>query len=187
MRVRVIINVGLLALSVLMGIGIDELCRSSMYQHLSIVNGVSMQMNGHRHGTEDLVISCMDYRFRRLVGAWIDSNLGGQADVISWPGGSSVVIAETTQTWSFDAIEAARRLHNITRVHMINHRDCGGHGGSDRHQNLEAERRYHHEQLWAAARLIAERFPDLEVQLYFADFGEITEIPRQGEVLAGVH
>ena len=117
----------------------------------------------------DLVVRCMDYRFRVMVDEWIRENLNDQADLLAWPGVSKGLNDPHNQNLILEWIGLAVELHGVTTVHLMNHRDCGGHGGSHRHESPVAERLYHHLDLLSAARVIIQQFPHLIVLIYFMD------------------
>lgn len=121
------------------------------------------------HGTKNLVFHCGDYRFRAHVEHWIDEHLGS-ADVHVWPGCTIGLTDEQIQRKTLDAIGIYRRLHGVGTIHLIAHRDCGGHGGSRRHTGPVEEVAYHHQDLLKSRRVILGQFPDMEVKIYFVEF-----------------
>lgn len=128
------------------------------------------------HRTNDFVWHCMDRRFQRMFNNWIEEHFSDWPYRVAWPGVSGPFNLGKTQETMLDAVAAAVQIGNIKAVHLINHCDCGGHGGSAQYENLAAERAYHVADLQQAATVITKHFPALEVHLYFADFDGIEEI-----------
>ncbi len=119
---------------------------------------------------ENLTISCMDYRFRAGIAAWIDEKLDGQSDLVALAGASKAILDESSQPVVLNQIGLASQLHGIQTVHIIDHIDCGAYGGSA-HYNGDrgAEFGMHQEQLGKAARVILSHFPGIKVETHIID------------------
>ena len=112
---------------------------------------------------ESIVVTCMDFRFQRLFEWWAQREIGERNyDRVAWAGG--------VKDWKpvLRQIELARRLHQIKKVYLINHEDCGAYGSAG---TLE---RHRHDLLKAKTTLFL-RFPDLNVRLFYAT------LPPEGE------
>ncbi len=44
------------------------------------------------HRVDNLVISCIDFRFRQRVSNWIETELAGQADLVAFAGASKAIV-----------------------------------------------------------------------------------------------
>ena len=92
---------------------------------------------------EALVVHCMDYRLQKYLNEWLDKTPGsGNYDRIAIAGGVLDIYAVLRH------IELAVRLHQIRKVVLINHENCGAYGPTgtfERHKQdlLEAERKIH--------------------------------------------
>lgn len=128
------------------------------------------------HRIDHLVFRCIDYRFRCTVDAWVRTELGDEADLVAWPGVSSGFTDPLLRPQMLKTITLAHELHGITTVHLINHMDCGGHGGSKKHADNVAEHRYHETQLRQAADTIVTVFPQLTVRIYVTDTDGVHEL-----------
>lgn len=105
---------------------------------------------------EALVLTCKDWRFQRFFDRWIADNLGyGNYDRVAFAGG--------VLSWDIlmSQVETAKRLHDIERVVLINHEDCGAYGTAGTLERHTADLRH-------ARRTIESALPDLRVELYFA-------------------
>ena len=93
------------------------------------------------HTCEAIVVHCMDFRLQKYLNDWLDKNPGaGKYDRVGIAGGVLDIYPVLKH------IELAVNLHNIRKVILINHEDCGAYGSSgtfDKHKNdlAEAERK----------------------------------------------
>ena len=125
------------------------------------------------HGVRDVVISCIDYRFRPLIAAWIKDELNDQADLIAVAGAAKTLNDAVSQEYIMGLIKIAQDLHGVTTVHLLNHLDCGAYGGSKLHTSEEQEKQFHSQQCALASEIIARQFPDLTIKAYFVDFSGV--------------
>jgi carbonic anhydrase len=105
---------------------------------------------------EVIVVACIDFRFQHALDRWLAAQIKhGSYDRVGLAGG--------VKNWEvvWQQIELAKRLHNIRRVILINHEDCGAYGA-------EGTREKHESDLRAARQAILRQLPAVEVELYFA-------------------
>lgn len=107
------------------------------------------------HSCDAAVITCIDFRFQEYINNWISSNLPAKSfDRVALAGG----------VFDFDyvlkQISISKRLHNITKVILINHEGCGAYGEAG-----TAEK--HAEDLKNAAVKIKANYPNLETETYY--------------------
>lgn len=108
-----------------------------------------------KHVTDALVVHCIDFRFQEYLDAWLQEHLGyGSYDRVSLAGGVFDFKAVLEQ------IEISVRLHEIGKVVLINHENCGAYGA-------EGDFERHQKDLRVAKKAIQTDFPDLKVELYF--------------------
>ncbi|HSB03264.1 MAG TPA: carbonic anhydrase [Anaerolineales bacterium] len=75
------------------------------------------------HTCEAAVVHCMDFRLQHFLNDWLTKRFGMQNyDRISWAGGVRDFSSIQSQ------IQMSSRLHNIKKVILINHEDCGAYG-----------------------------------------------------------
>ena len=75
------------------------------------------------HTCEAVVVHCIDFRFQHYLNDWLTQRFGIKTyDRVSWAGGVKEFFYIQNQ------IEISKRLHNIKRVILINHEDCGAYG-----------------------------------------------------------
>ncbi len=135
-------------------------------------------MSSH-HGCNDLVISCIDYRFRDSVAAWIKENLGNQSDLVAVAGTSKAIIDETSRDYVLGLIKIGVDLHGVCRVHLLDHMDCGAYGGSSQHTGDEAEVAFHASKLDEAEQIIRQHFPQLEIVKYVMTTSGIEQLAAE--------
>lgn len=109
----------------------------------------------NNHTCDALVVTCIDFRFQDYINDWISKNIPPKNhDRVAFAGG--VKNLETI----LGQIEISKRLHDIKKVVLINHENCGAYGETGTPEK-------HAEDLRNAATKIAEVDPNLEVETYF--------------------
>lgn len=115
-----------------------------------------------------LVVTCMDFRLvddaaRYFAGAGLANNY----DQISLAGASVGALGKLNPAWAetfWSHVDAAIQLHEIKRVILLDHRDCGAYKlafGPDSIAEVAAETALHQAQLGEVKRQLAEKKPDL--------------------------
>ncbi len=108
------------------------------------------------HTCDAAVVTCIDFRFQDALDQWLKANVGpGHFDRIAYAGG--VKEWETVMA----QIRVSKQLHQIKKVILINHEGCGAYGSAgtlERHQH----------DLTNAKQALLHEFPDLTVELYYA-------------------
>jgi carbonic anhydrase len=128
------------------------------------------------HSVNDLVVSCIDYRFRGKISHWIDERFNGEADIVALAGVSKAILEGSSQKIALNQIRIAKDLHSVKNIYLIDHIDCGAYGGSIAFKNKDDEIDMHEDQLREAATIIEDHFPDLIVHAYIGDFNYIIDI-----------
>lgn len=120
---------------------------------------------------QNLTISCIDYRFRRSVWSWVETELDGQSDIVAAAGASKAITDEDTRATLLKQVQLAKKLHNISDVHIVDHMDCGAYGGAAKHTNdKQAEITEHQEILDKAKKLIESTVDGISVHTHILDF-----------------
>lgn len=127
------------------------------------------------HSVENVVVNCMDFRFRPLISEWIDQELGGKADQIAMAGATKAIVDETSRQAALSYIGIAMQLHNAKTLHIIDHIDCGAYGGSAKFDDKGEEISFHRDQLAAATKIVQEAHPQLKVVGHIIDFDGMIE------------
>ncbi len=105
--------------------------------------------------TDAIVVHCIDFRFQKYLNDWLNENVGGgNYDRVALAGG--VLDFETV----FAQIKIAENLHEIKKVILVNHEECGAYGA-------EGSIERHAADLRAAREKINQAFPNLHVELFY--------------------
>ncbi|OHB97298.1 MAG: hypothetical protein A2W74_00020 [Planctomycetes bacterium RIFCSPLOWO2_12_38_17] len=133
----------------------------------------------YRSDCDTLLITCIDYRYAVANQEFINETLGlkDNYDHISIPGSIYNLVNPETQGLLFSKFELSVRLHLIKRIVIISHIDCGAYGGSASFGSEIAERETLITDLTNARRLLIEKYPTLEVNLY------IESLAKEGDGL----
>jgi carbonic anhydrase len=121
---------------------------------------------------EAMVLSCIDPRFQDLVNQKQASDgLSGKYSAFTVAGASIGVVAPAFKEWSktfWENLGASIQLHNIKKVIVVNHRDCGAARiayGEAKVANPAIETETHKEALLEFRRQLSEKFPTMGAQL----------------------
>jgi hypothetical protein len=121
-----------------------------------------------------LVLTCIDFRFVGLEKSFLSSHHLDQAyDWVALAGASLALTgfphpAEAEAFW--DQLALSKQLHDISKVIIIDHQDCGAYASVHKQPfpDLTSEQNLHTQYLNRAYKQIRQRYPDLDVELYFA-------------------
>jgi carbonic anhydrase len=139
------------------------------------------------HRAKALVLSCIDFRFVGLEQSFLSSQHLEQAyDWVALAGASLALTgfphpAEAEAFW--DQLGLSKQLHDIRKVIILDHQDCGAYASVYQRpfSDLTSEQNLHAKYLSQAYEQIRQRYPDLDVELYFVKLtGEVSLIsPHQ--------
>lgn len=121
------------------------------------------------HQCEALVISCIDFRFQEHLKEFLNKRHFQSYDLVCMAGGAKNFLQGSTLPVALNQVGLSFKLHQIKRVYLINHQNCGAYGAnfeSGSPQELVA----HSEDLKKAGKVIKEALPNLEIHLYFMQF-----------------
>jgi carbonic anhydrase len=122
--------------------------------------------------TDALLLSCMDYRLTEATERYMAGrSMRGKYDHVILAGASLGAITDKFPDWGktfFEHLDVAIQLHQIHRVIVLDHRDCGAYKtilGQDLAANRARETDVHAVQLRALRTEIKKRHSDLDVEL----------------------
>jgi hypothetical protein len=136
------------------------------------------------HRAKALVLTCIDFRFVGLEQSFLSSqHLDQSYDWVALAGASLALTgfphpAEAEVFW--DQLDLSKQLHDIRRVIILDHQDCGAYASLHKQSfpDLTSEQNLHAKYLNRAYEQIRQRYPDLDVELYFVKLtGEVSRIP----------
>jgi carbonic anhydrase len=107
------------------------------------------------HICDAIVVCCIDFRFQKFIRKWTDKNLKGKTfDMVGFAGSTKDLETVMKQ------IDISVRLHQIKKVVLIHHEECGAYGA-------ESTPKRHATDLKKAKSEILSKYPTLEVLLYY--------------------
>ena len=143
--------------------------RSVLAATFGMVSSGAMAATGHY---EAMVLSCIDPRFQDLVDKQqAKDGLLGKYSAFTIAGASIAVVAPAFKEWHktfWDNLGASIQLHNIKKVIVVNHRDCGAAKiayGEKKVSTPEAETATHQAALLEFKKQMHAKHPQLGVQL----------------------
>jgi carbonic anhydrase len=141
-----------------------------------------------KHDCSTIIFHCIDFRFAADIKAFLEKeNLLGDVDVVSIAGCIKNLVnpaKETDAEFVMRQLDISKRLHNVGRVVLMNHMDCGAYGGRKAFASVEAERATHAADLAAARAAILAKYPDLEVNNVIAHIDDEAKIAFEALELA---
>jgi hypothetical protein len=123
-------------------------------------------------GTDALLLSCIDYRLTGHTERYMSGRgMAGKYDQIVLAGAALGAKNDKFPAWGttfMDHVQVALDLHNIHKVIVMDHRDCGAYRvilGKDLAADPKEELATHARQMQALKADIAKKHPKLEVEL----------------------
>lgn len=126
------------------------------------------------HHCSAVVFTCMDFRFRKELGQFIEDRNEGLGiepfDDPKLPGAAkNINELDGDLDLATKSIGISCDLHEAKTIVIVNHEDCGAYGGSAKFGNdPESEQKFHEEELKKAREKIAAKFPGKEIILVYA-------------------
>ena len=139
-----------------------------------------------------LVLSCIDYRILEAERYFLSlQNLGGQYDFTALAGASLALSGMPHQYDAeafWDQLDISYRLHQIKKVLILDHQDCAVYKykiDPTMTDNPELELSTHTEYLSRAYWAIRDRYPDLNIELYFVNLNtDVKQISPLAKAIA---
>jgi hypothetical protein len=136
-----------------------------------------------------LVLSCIDYRILEAERYFLSlQNLGNLYDMTALAGSSLALsgVPHQSDAMAFwDQLDISYRLHHIKKVIILDHQDCAAFAYKIDPQlaaNPALELKTHQEYLSRAHWAIRDKYPDLNIELYFVSLNtevkSIEPLPR---------
>ena len=126
--------------------------------------------------TDALLLTCMDFRLMDEIERYMTGRgLRDKYDHIVLAGASLGAITDRYPAWNktfWEHLDIAIKLHDIHRVIVLDHRDCGAYKvilGPEHAKDAKLETRTHATQLKRLQALIGEKHPTLQVETLLMD------------------
>jgi carbonic anhydrase len=134
-------------------------------------------------GTEALLLTCMDFRLMDEIVRYMDGRkMTDQYDHVILAGASLGAQTDKYPAWGktfWDHLEVAIQLHQIKKVMVMDHRDCGAYKvilGQDLAGDPKAETAAHAKQLKSLESAIRAKYPKLSVETLLMDLKGQVEV-----------
>jgi len=120
---------------------------------------------------EAMLLACIDPRFpERTIRYMERRHLAGKYSQFTFAGAAIGVVAPAFRDWEktfWDNLAASIKLHNISKVIAMNHRDCGAAEiayGKEKVANSRIETETHRAALMEFRKQVGERHPKLSIE-----------------------
>ncbi|HRX71060.1 MAG: twin-arginine translocation signal domain-containing protein [Candidatus Competibacteraceae bacterium] len=138
------------------------------------------------HGTEALLLSCMDYRLIDDMVKYMDGRgLTDQYDHVILAGASLGALTSEFKDWNktfWEHLKISIDLHHINRVIVMDHRDCGAYKvilKADFAKDPTLEENVHAKYLRDLKQAIQKTYPKLEVETLLMNLdGTVQTVPE---------
>ena len=111
------------------------------------------------HTCEAVVLHCIDFRFRSILGAYLQKRFPRGYDLVSLAGSVKRLAADSLENnFVLDQIRVSNKLHEPKVIVLIQHEDCGAYGGSKAFTNFEEELNFQKSELGKAEQILKKEF-----------------------------
>ncbi|MFA5126724.1 MAG: carbonic anhydrase [Patescibacteria group bacterium] len=118
------------------------------------------------------VIKCVDFRFRESDQEFVAKGLGYKNfDLYAWPGSAKDVLKNNGFKVSFinSIITVSKNLHQVKKLLLLWHWDCGAYGGSKNFSDAATEEQAYNKDLQTVKEMLAKELPeDLEIIMAYS-------------------
>ena len=128
-----------------------------------------------------MVLSCIDPRFQPIVYNYLKKKkLNGKYSAFTIAGSAIGVTASKFKKWHqtfWDNIDTSIKLHNIKKLIVINHRDCGAAKiiNGKKEFNRANETKIHKISFLKLKKLFRKKYPKLKIELKLISLNKRTE------------
>ena len=118
-----------------------------------------------------MVLSCMDPRFQPIVYNYLKKKrLNGKYSAFTIAGSAIGVTANKFKKWQksfWDNFDTSVKLHNIKKLIVINHRDCGAAKIINRKKEFSRinEIKIHRNSFQKIKKIFKKKYPKLKIEL----------------------
>ena len=118
-----------------------------------------------------MVLSCIDPRFQPIIYNYLKKkNLIGKYSMFTIAGSAIGVTANKFKRWHktfWDNFDSSVRLHNIKKLIVINHRDCGAAKIINGKKNFSKinETKIHKNSFQKIKKIFKKKYPKLRIEL----------------------
>lgn len=128
--------------------------------------------NLDKHECSLAVIKCVDFRFRQSDQEFVEKGLGYKDfDLYAWPGSAKDVLKNNGFKVSFaeKIVAVSKNLHNVKKLLLLWHWDCGAYGGSKGFKSPDEEEAQYIKDLSTVKDMLVGDLPDdLEIIMAYS-------------------
>ena len=128
--------------------------------------------NLNKHECPLAIIKCVDFRFRESDQEYVVKGLGYKDfDLYAWPGSAKDVLKNNGFKISFieKIVAVSKNLHNVKKLLLLWHWDCGAYGGSKNFKSPELEEEQYKKDLATVKNMLLSELPnDLEIIMAYS-------------------
>ena len=130
-----------------------------------------LQQNKMKYNYKAMVLSCIDPRFQPIVFNYLrKKKLSGQYSSFTIAGSAVGVTADKFKRWHkafWDNFETSVKLHNIKKLIVINHRDCGAAKiiNGKKEFSVVNETKVHKNSFKKIKKIFRKKYPKLSIEL----------------------
>ena len=124
-----------------------------------------------KYNYKAMVLSCIDPRFQPIVYNYLrKKNLSGKYSSFTIAGSAVGVTADKFKRWHkafWDNFETSVKLHNIKKLIVINHRDCGAAKiiNGKKEFSVVNETKVHKNSFKKIKKIFRKKYPKLSIEL----------------------
>ena len=132
-----------------------------------------------------MVLSCMDPRFQPIVYNYLKKKkLNGKYSIFTIAGSAIGVTAKKFKKWHkafWDNFETSIKLHNIKKLIVINHRDCGAAKIINEKKEFSRinETKIHRTSFQKIKKIFKKKYPKLKIELKLISLNSKVETFKQ--------
>lgn len=123
-----------------------------------------------KHNCEAILITCIDFRFHQATIQYLKENLIEDFDLLTIPGVAKNFVENNIQAKEAIRIikEVSISLHQVKKIIVMAHWDCGGYGGSQSFASAEEEENKYQADLQKAKEILTQEFSELEILIGYS-------------------
>lgn len=127
----------------------------------------------NKHRAQACALFCMDFRFKDATLKYLKKQLNLEDLDIMVIAGASLNIASPRTSADYDIalkqIKLSTKLHQVNKIIIIDHADCGAYGGRTAFSSTEEEEEVHTNNLLKSKKILQEKYPNQEIILIYAN------------------
>lgn len=122
-----------------------------------------------KHTCQAIAVTCIDFRLQQSIEGFLNERFGPKNyDRVALAGGVKDLESVMRQ------IELSKHLHDVSKIILVNHEDCGAYGA-------EGTKEAHEKDLKRAKTHVLSKFKDVDVEIYYLHLNPFEKINSKGQ------